>query len=93
MPEYIMINHGVGTSANWDQYFKMLREGNHLMGGSALEPVVSVKWAVFSDVRTPTMTGYILIRAESLERAKEIMVQSPVHQAGGTVELLMLVRS
>ncbi|WP_029247892.1 YciI family protein [Schlesneria paludicola] len=93
MTEYLMINHGIGAPADWDTYFKMLRDHNHMMGGSALEPVVSVKESVFSEVSTPTITGYLLIQAESLERAKEIMALSPVHKAGGTVELFTLVRS
>ena len=93
MTEYIMINHGAGTAADWDQYFKMLRDQNHMIGGSALNQGISVKDAVFSNAITPTITGYLLIQAESLEKAKEIMALSPVHKTGGTVELFTLVKS
>ncbi len=93
MTEYIMINHGVGTPENWDPYFKMLCDNNHMIGGSAVDHGISVKDSAFSNALTTTMTGYLLIQAESLEKAKEIMALSPVHKAGGTVELFTLVKS
>ena len=88
-----MINHGVGEPVGWDAYFAMLFEKKHMIGGSALGEGVAVKGDVFGEVVSPTITGYILIRAESLEAAQEIARQSPVHRAGGTVEVFALVKS
>lgn len=92
MTEYIMINHGVGSAENWDEYFTMLRDGNHLIGGSALDHGIAIRDSTLSEAVSKTITGYIVIQVESLERAKEIMAQSPIHQAGGTVELFPLVK-
>jgi hypothetical protein len=93
MTEYIMINHGVGSPEKWDIYFKMLSENNHMIGGSALECGISLKESAFSEAISTTITGYIVIQAESLEKAKEVMEKSPIHAAGGTVELFTLVKS
>ncbi len=91
MKEYIMINHGVGSPASWDEYFKMLHDEGHMMGGSALDHGISVRDGKFSDAQSQTITGYIVIQAEDLDAARKIMLQSPIHQAGGTVELFTLV--
>lgn len=92
MNQYLMINHGVGTPENWDMYFTMLHQDGHMIGGSSLGEGIAVTDGVFSEARTPSITGYILIHAKDLESAKDIARQSPVHQAGGTVEVFPLIR-
>lgn len=59
MAEYLLINHGKGTKEMWDAFFKMLDEGNHLIGGSSLDPGVSVRAGAFSEAVSKTITGYI----------------------------------
>lgn len=93
MTQYIMINHGVGTSNDWESYFQMLRDGNHMVGGSALGRGISLKDSTYSEALTPTTTGYIVIHADTLDQAKELMSRSPVHKSGGTVELFPLIES
>ena len=46
--KYILINHGTGASEGWEQYFAMLHEQGHMVGGSALNHGLSVKDGVFS---------------------------------------------
>jgi hypothetical protein len=92
MTEYIMINHGVGSPENWDKYFTMLFDNKHMIGGSALDHGISVNASVFSEAVSKTITGYIVFQAESLDKAKEIALKSPVHEAGGLVEIFTLVK-
>lgn len=93
MNKYLLINHGKGTEGDWDAFFEMLNAGSHLIGGSSLGRGMAVRGGVFSEALSQTITGYIVIQAESLERAKEIALKCPVHQTGGTVELFTLVES
>ena len=86
-----MINHRIGFTGDWDPFFKMLRDGGHLVGGSALDHGITIKNGVFGPAQTPTIAGYIVIQAKNLDAAKNIMAQNPIHQAGGTVELFTLV--
>lgn len=88
-----MLNHGSGSSADWDAYFQMLLDNRHMLGGSALAAGISLQGSQFSAPLSSTITGYLLIQAESLEQAKQIMFQSPVHKSGGTVEMFALVKS
>lgn len=93
MNEYLLINHGAGTAELWESFFHKLDAGRHLIGGSAVGDGLAVEGGVFSQLKSKTVTGYIVFRAESLEKAKEIAMECPVHQSGGTVELFPLVRS
>ena len=91
MIQYIMINHGAGSSESWHEYIKMLCDGGHMIAGSALEHGMAVQAGTFTPIRSKTITGYIVIQAPDIETTKNIMLQSPVHQAGGMVELFPLV--
>lgn len=91
MHKYLLINHGVGAPANWEAYFEMLHAGGHMIGGSALDHGIAVQIGTVSEARSKTITGYLVIQAADLETAKQIALQSPVHMAGGTVEVFTLV--
>jgi hypothetical protein len=91
MNKYIMINHGVGSASHWDEYFKMLHDDGHIIGGSALDHGISLKSDNFTDPISKTITGYIVIQADDIDVAKRIMLESPIIKAGGTVELFTLV--
>jgi hypothetical protein len=41
---------------------------------------------------TPGLSGYIRVRAASLEDARRFVVGNPVYEAGGTVEIRELPR-
>ncbi len=91
MNKYIMINHGVGQSNDWDDYFSMLHEKGYIIGGSALDNGISLENNRFDSCISETVTGYIAIEVPDIDTAKSIMVQSPIHISGGTVELFTLV--
>ena len=93
MNKYIMLNHRAGSTKDWDAYFKMLRDGGHMVGGSALDHGISVKDGIFGAPQSGSVAGYIVIQAEDIEAAKKIAAQSPVHQAGGTVDLFTLIQT
>lgn len=90
MTKYLMINHGVGSPEDWEVYFDMLIGGDHLVGGSSLASGISLKGGQYAGAISESVTGYIVIQVENLEQAKEFMVKSPIHRAGGTVELFPL---
>lgn len=90
MPKYLMINHGVGSPEHWEAYFDLLIGGEHLVGGSSLASGMSLRNGQYAGAISESVTGYIVIHAENLEQAKELMVKSPIHAAGGTVELFPL---
>lgn len=90
MPKYLMINHGVGTPQNWEAYFDLLIGGEHLIGGSSLASGVSLTQGTYASAVSKTVTGYIVIDADDFQEAKKLMAESPVHRAGGTVELFPL---
>jgi len=92
MEQYLLLNHGVGTSDHWDEFFKMLHEGGYFVGGSSLGQGSALRKGIFADPISPTVTGYILIQTENIETARHLARLCPVHVAGGTVELIPLVR-
>lgn len=90
MPKYLMINHGVGAPEHWETYFDLLIGGDHLVGGSSLASGISLQNGQYAGAISETVTGYIVIQADHLDQAKDLMTQSPIHRAGGMVELFPL---
>lgn len=99
MNQYILFMHpsgdGVGRHAPpeaWAEYFATLRSLGAFEGGSAIG-----RGACFTKEGTPPPTtrisGYIRVRAESLEAAQELLAGNPVYEAGGTVEIRELPRT
>ena len=78
----------------WPTYFAALRSANAFEGGSAIGDgiVLSKSTGPTRDGVTP-ISGYIRLRAESLEAACALVAGNPVYEAGGTVEVRELPRS
>ncbi len=93
MPRYLLLNHGTGQAELWPPYLEKLQQGQHLIGGSALNPGIALQGGNLSGAQTATLTGYLVIEADSWEAAQAIARESPVHQSGGSVELFPLIRS
>lgn len=94
--DFILLMHGDTTSPTdedrWQAYFAFLAERNAFAGGSAIGD-----GAAFRKVGEPgsvshRLTGYIRVRAESLEEARDLLAGNPVYEAGGTVEIRELPR-
>ena len=97
MNQYILLMHeehsvSQKTSAdhNWENYFHRLRASGRFDGGSAI--AAGGCFCKVGSVRpiTPHLTGFIRIRAESLEEACGFLLGNPVYEAGGNVEILEL---
>ena len=91
MLKFLILVHGdakqpIPTEA-WMPYLGTLKQGNHLIGGSA----VAGGWSITSTTTTTNVTdwlrGFHVIIATSVEEAKRLVATHPVVVAGGTVEL------
>ena len=94
MNEYILLMHGdaidravADNGESWGQYLSTLRESGCFDGGSSIGAGQRLKKNQPAEPAETRVTGFIQVRAESLEAAKRFLVGNPVYEAGGTVEL------
>ncbi|CAN5336787.1 hypothetical protein BH10PSE17_BH10PSE17_23990 [soil metagenome] len=96
MNDYLFLMHDDAESAEtavaWTHYLKRLRESGQFDGGSAIAGGECVTQSSRSDKITSHLTGYLRVRAETLEAAKRLLEGNPVFEAGGTVEIRELPR-
>lgn len=100
MHDYMLLMHGdapAGPDAGdtvhtWPAYFAKLRAADAFEGGSAIGGGICVSKSARNSEVTEHLTGYIRIRAESLEAARALVAGNPVYEAGGTVEVRELPR-
>lgn len=93
MPDYIMLNHGIGSPTGWETYFKTLIDQGKFIGGSAIDHGRSLTQGAWSAAQAGSVTGYIIIRADNFEAAQEIAARSPIHETGGTVDLFEMIET
>jgi hypothetical protein len=97
--DYILFMHaGTPDEAShpdhgWPAYFAMLRTAGAFEGGSAVGDGLCVSKAGAPGAITRHITGYIRVRAESLDAARALLAGNPVYEAGGTVEIRELPRT
>jgi len=77
----------------WETYFAKLREAGAFQGGSSIGDGLCVSKAFAPGTITAHISGYIRIRADSLQAARELVVGNPIYEAGGTVEIRELPRT
>jgi hypothetical protein len=78
---------------DWAAYFAKLRDAGAFEGGSTIGDGICASKTEMPPQITPYLAGYILVRAESLARARELVAGNPVFEAGGTVEIRELTRT
>ena len=99
MIDFILFMHddapqGQGRpAAEWAAYLAKLRDAGAFQGGSAIGSGVCVSKASSPPPVTRHISGYIRIRSDSLESARELIPGNPVYEAGGTVEIRELPRT
>jgi hypothetical protein len=95
MPEYVLLMHDDARddSAAWEPYLTRLRQTGCFEGGSAIGDGVCVRKTGAAPPLTEHLTGYIRVRADSLDHARSMLVGNPMFEAGGTVEIRELPRS
>lgn len=94
MKEYILLMHGDAThrdaaedAADWAKYLSALRGSGRFDGGSSIGPGVRLRSGHPVQPADPDITGFIRVRAQSLEDARQFLKGNPVFEAGGTVEV------
>jgi len=94
MNEYILFMHDdvlESTIANdetrWGQYIEELRVSGQFDGGSTIGHGAVFKKDCISQPASLTVTGYIRVRAENMDAAREFLNGNPIFEAGGTVEI------
>src|SRR3954464_15162078 len=93
MNDYIFFMHDdVPTDSprrevDWNHYFPRLRDAGAFAGGSAIGDGICASKSPVPTAITRQISGYIRVRAENLNAARELVVGNPVYEAGGTVEI------
>ncbi len=77
----------------WNAYLAKLREAGAFEGGSAIGDGICASKSVAPTAISRQIAGYIRIRAENLNAARELVIGNPVYEAGGTVEIRELPRT
>ena len=97
MNDYIFLMHNDAeageTDVAWGKYLQKLRATGQFEGGSAIGAGECVTKMPGSARITSHLSGYIRVRAETLEGAKKLLEGNPVFEAGGTVEIRELPRA
>ncbi|HYL99825.1 MAG TPA: hypothetical protein VEZ90_12795 [Blastocatellia bacterium] len=100
MPDYILLMHNdipepgsEGSGDVWGPYIGRLQASGNFQGGSAIAEGICARKSGVTPAITSHISGFIRIRAKSLEDARTLLVGNPVFEAGGTVEIRELPRS
>jgi hypothetical protein len=99
MKDYILLMHDDAKSPSlardplaWDKYLEAVRRTTHFLGGSSIGAGACFARAGSSKPITAHIVGYLRVRAASLEDARKFLLDNPVYEAGGTVEIRELPR-
>lgn len=99
MNEYILFMHddvldaGVANDDRlWEAYLGKLRASGRFDGGSVIGPGAMFRKDGSGNGVTTAVSGFIRIRAENMEAAREFLVGNPTFEAGGTVEIRRVPR-
>ena len=91
MPEFMILMNGDGGSAEqWSAYIDSLQSSGAFRGGSALGNVQRI--GANSD-EVCTVTGFMRFEVESMEDVINLMDDNPVRLAGGSVDVLELIKT
>lgn len=99
MNDYLLLMHrdapdarGADDPERWSQYLAWLRGSGQFDGGSAIGPGERVRRDQPDQAVSDGPSGFIRVRAASLQDAKRFLAGNPVYEAGGTVEVRELPR-
>ncbi len=96
MNDYILLMHGDTTMVTpndmWEAYFSFLNASGVFDGGSSIGGGRCFRKNGNPGPEAIHLTGYIRVRAESLEAASRFLSGNPVYECGGTVEIRELPR-
>lgn len=99
MNEYILLMHDdvlepavADDEDRWSRYIGELRMSGQFDGGSSIGPGTVFNKNRDADSAPLSITGYLRIRAESIDSARKFLDGNPTFEAGGTVEIRELPR-
>ena len=95
MNDYIIFMHDDAkeeTAAAWEAYLTMLRASGRFSGGSEIGQGVCLAASGQAKPISAHLSGYLLVRAESIEDVKKLLKGNPTLDGGGTVEIRELPR-
>ncbi|RMQ87983.1 MULTISPECIES: hypothetical protein [Pseudomonas] len=94
MNEYILLMYrdtpnleSASDMAQWAQYFTHLRSTGQFDGGSSIGQGERLRKGHLIQPSDTQISGFIRVRAENLDKAKNLLVGNPVYEAGGTVDI------
>ena len=94
MNEYLLLMHRDAADlqladdpARWEQYLDLLRGTGLFDGGSAIGRGEEHRKHASVQPARSQLDGFIRVRADSLESARQFLTGNPVYEAGGTVEI------
>jgi YCII-related domain len=96
MNDYIFLMHydaparRDGDGADWATYLDKLKGAGVFQGGSSVGDGVCVSKSGAAPGITAHIVGYIKVRADSMDAARDLVLGNPVYEAGGTVEIRKL---
>jgi hypothetical protein len=99
MNDYILLMYNdsmdlvaANDSVAWGNYLALLQQSESFDGGSAIGKGLAFRKATMPKTCSEHLSGYIRLRATSLEQAQSFLSGNPVYEAGGTVEIRELPR-
>lgn len=91
MNDYILLMHSDATAqiddSAWGPYFEGLRSLGAFEGGSSIGAGVVMRKAGPAPAASDHLSGFIRVRAPSLDAARSLVAGNPVFEAGGSVEV------
>lgn len=94
MADFILLMHNDAASTPsaemWQSYLSGLRQQGVLDGGSSIGGGTAFRKELPSGRQSSHLAGYIRVRAESAEQARQYLSGNPVFERGGTVEIRQL---
>ncbi len=91
MPDFLLLMHddtaGPETGAAWEAYLATLRQAGAFLGGSSIGEGTTLRRAGAAAPVSARLSGFIRIRAASIEAARGLVEGNPAYEAGGTIEI------
>ena len=99
MNEYILLMYNDSSDSlaaddneKWGAYITNLRKSGQFGGGSSIGIGERHRANESPSPANSALTGFIRVRAENLEQARQFLVGNPSYEAGATVEIRELIR-
>jgi len=94
MSEFLLLMHSDAVdeaAEDWPAYLDGLAEAGRLRGGSSLGGGACFRKDGAVRPMADHLSGFVRIAADSLEDAGSCLIGNPVYEAGGTVEIRLLL--